>query len=129
MTVIMNDSVGAQLRAFRKQCGISIREAARQLQIVYPALIDWEKGRQTPSPPYRHAIEVWTSGAILATDWPLSDREREVLAKTALVLPARHDQTRIDFMPNQPCIANAMNGAMSSAINGDSDSQHAASAR
>ena len=95
----MTDLVGAQLQAFRKRCGISIREAARQLRIVYPALIDWEKGRQTPSPPYRHAIEVWTSGEIRATDWPLSDREREVLAKTALVLPAKPELPELIACP------------------------------
>jgi len=109
----MNDSVGTQLQAFRKRCGISIREAARQLRIVYPALIDWEKGRQTPSPPYRHAIEVWTSGEILATDWPLSDREREVLAKTALVLPAKPE---LISCPTNPAHAS------------DSDRQHVVAA-
>ena len=65
-----------------------MREAARQLHVVHPALKDWEEGRQTPSPPYRDAIEVWTSGAIKASEWPAGESERKAVENAALVRPA-----------------------------------------
>jgi transcriptional regulator with XRE-family HTH domain len=79
---------GRQLRAFREARGLSLREAARQLHVVHPALKDWEDEHQSPSAPYRDAIEVWTHGAIPSACWPVSDRERDIALRAAAVRPA-----------------------------------------
>lgn len=78
-------SCGVRLRTFREERGISLREAARQLHVVHPALREWEDDRQTPAPPYRDAIEVWTDGRIKASEWPVSTREREIAERAAAV--------------------------------------------
>ena len=79
---------GVRLRMFREQRGISLREASRQLHVAHDALKDWEDERQTPAPPYREAIEVWTGGAIRADQWPISARERDMADRAAAVRPA-----------------------------------------
>lgn len=84
----MAQAVGKRLRRFRIGLKISLREAARQLHVAHPALKDWEDETQTPSPPYREAIERWSGGSIKATDWPVSARERDMAAQAAAVRPA-----------------------------------------
>lgn len=79
---------GPRLRRFREGLGLSLREAARQLHVAHPALKDWEEEKQTPTSPYRDAIEVWTNGDIKASDWPLSGRERDIVENAAKVGPA-----------------------------------------
>lgn len=83
-----NQHPGPRLRAFRERLGLSLRAAARQLNVAHPALKDWEEEHQTPTPPYRDAIEVWTRKEICAADWPLSGRERVVVENAAKVGPA-----------------------------------------
>lgn len=78
-----------RLRAFRVRLNLSVREAARQLHVKHPSLRDWEDEIQTPTQPYRDAIEVWTSGEIKASEWPLGARERDIVANAGLVEPAR----------------------------------------
>lgn len=78
---------GTRLREFRTALGISLREAARQLNVAHPVLKDWEDGVQTPVRPYRDAIEVWTKGAIKSSSWPVSERERDVSDRAAAVRP------------------------------------------
>lgn len=79
---------GPRLRQFRERLGLSLREAARQLHVAHPALKDWEGEEQTPTAPYRDAIEVWTGGEIKASDWPLQGRERDIAQNAAKVGPA-----------------------------------------
>jgi hypothetical protein len=79
---------GPRLRAFRETRHISLRDAARQLHTVHPALKDWEERQQVPTQPFRDAIEVWTQGEIRAAEWPLSMREREIIANAAQVVAA-----------------------------------------
>lgn len=81
-------TVGARLRAFRESLGLSLRAAAGQLHVSHPALKSWEEGDVPPEPPFRRAIEVWTSGAIKEDDWPPAPREREYEAKASLVRAA-----------------------------------------
>lgn len=50
--------------------------------------MQWESGDQIPIGPYRDAIEVWTSGKVRASDWPLTDRETELVSNAGLVRPA-----------------------------------------
>lgn len=78
---------GSRLKAFRIENGLSLREAARQLHVVHPALKEWEEGRQVPVPAYRDAIQVWTRGAIRAEEWPLSEAERKAVINAAQVVP------------------------------------------
>lgn len=78
---------GPRLRSFRKGRDLALREAARQLHVVHPALKDWEEGNQTPTAPYREAIEVWTNGEIKASDWPLTGRELQIANQARLVKP------------------------------------------
>lgn len=77
-----------RLRAFRIRLGLTVRGAAEQLRVVHPAYIDWESGTQVPTQPYRDAIEVWTSGDIRASEWPLKEREAEIVEKAAQVKAA-----------------------------------------
>lgn len=89
---------GVRLRAFREERSLSMREAARQLHVVHPALKDWEDGNQTPTAPYRDAIEIWTNGTIKAAEWPLTGRERQIASNAAMVKPAdsaRRDRARV----------------------------------
>lgn len=79
---------GVRLRTFRETRKISLRDAARQLHTVHPALKDWEEGQQVPTSPNRDAIEVWTEGEIKADEWPLSARERDLISNAAKVVPA-----------------------------------------
>jgi len=83
-----HDHPGPRLRSFRDVRGISLRDAARQLHTVHPALKDWEEMQQVPTVPFRDAIEVWTGGEIKASEWPLSVREREIIASASRVVPA-----------------------------------------
>jgi transcriptional regulator with XRE-family HTH domain len=78
---------GTRLRRFRQELDISQREAARQLHVKHPSLREWEAGEQTPTHPYREAIEVWTNGAVRACDWPLSGRELEIVTNAKKVGP------------------------------------------
>jgi hypothetical protein len=55
---------------------------------VHPALKDWEEGNQTPTAPYREAIEVWTGGKVRAASWPLEGREKKIADNAAKVGPA-----------------------------------------
>ena len=82
------DHPGPRLKTFRLDRQISLRGAARQLGTVHPALKDWEEMNQTPTLPFREAIEVWTGGGIKATEWPLSPREHKNLKKAAHVVAA-----------------------------------------
>lgn len=77
-----------RLRAFRESLGLSLRAAAVQLHVSHPALKSWEEGDTPPEPPFRRAVEVWTSGAIKESDWSPAAREREYEAKALLVRPA-----------------------------------------
>lgn len=95
-------TAGARLRAFREKNGVSLRETARQLHVVHPALMDWEAGLLVPSAPYRAAIEVWTDGAIKAAEWPLSTRERESTENAASVKPFRPAEPKGDPDPALP---------------------------
>lgn len=79
---------GPRLKRFRETRGLSLREAARQLHVAHPALKDWEDETQTPSQPYRDAIEVWTEGDIKASEWPLEGREKQIAENAASVKPA-----------------------------------------
>ena len=81
-------TVGARLRVFREGLPLSLRAAARQLHVAHPALKDWESDEQTPAPPYREAIEVWTEGTIKASEWPLSGREHVIVENAGLVKAA-----------------------------------------
>lgn len=78
---------GPRLRRFREDRDLSLREAARQLHVAHPALKDWEDETQTPSAPYRDAIEVWTEGDIKASEWPLEGREKQIADNAASVKP------------------------------------------
>lgn len=80
---------GPRLRAIREKLGLSLREGARQLHVAHPTLKDWEEEAQTPTPPYRDAIEVWTEGRIKADEWPLEGREKEIAENAAKVKPAQ----------------------------------------
>lgn len=86
-------SCGVRLREFRVARDLSLREAARQLHVVHPALREWEEDRQTPAPAYRDAIEVWTNGEILASSWPASPREREIAERAGAVKPCTTDDS------------------------------------
>jgi len=90
---------GLRLREFREARKISLREAARQLHVAHPALKDWETN-QVPTPPYREAIERWTNGAIKASDWPLSPREREIVANARQVGPVREPESGPSLDPD-----------------------------
>jgi transcriptional regulator with XRE-family HTH domain len=79
---------GPRLKRFREARQLSLREAARQLHVAHPALKDWEDEPQTPSQPYRDAIEVWTGGDVKAADWPLEGREKQIAENAASVKPA-----------------------------------------
>lgn len=58
------------LRDFiEKKLGIGVTEAARQLGVTHPALIAWLDGSRVPEPPYRKALEKWTTGAVPADAW------------------------------------------------------------
>lgn len=81
-------TVGMRLRAFRESLGLSLRAAAVQLHVSHPALKSWEEGSVPPEPPFRRAVEVWTSGAVKESDWCPATREREYEAKASLVRPA-----------------------------------------
>lgn len=76
---------GPRLRRFRIALGLSLRGAARQLHATHPALRSWEDEEQTPTAPYRDAIEVWTGGDIKASEWPLEGREKQIVANAAAV--------------------------------------------
>lgn len=93
--MVDRSSPGALLRAFREERGLSLREAARQLHVVHPALKDWEEDDQTPTAPYRDAIEVWTNGHIKASDWPLHGRELQIVNRAALVKPVAVASTSV----------------------------------
>src|SRR5262249_53257861 len=88
VSYVATRNAGSRLRRFREQRGISLREGARQLHVAHPALHAWEEEEQVPAPAYRDAIEVWTSGAVRANDWPLTEREQEIVENAARVRPA-----------------------------------------
>ncbi len=83
----MPQDTGARLRAFRESFGLSVRAAASQLHVTHVALAQWETGAP-PEPPFREAIEVWTSGAIRESDWVPAARERAYIERASLVRPA-----------------------------------------
>lgn len=85
---MMGMKTGTRLGRYRKALGLSLREASRQLQASHQALMLWESNEQTPSAPFRAAIEVWTGGDIKNTDWPLSERERSIVENAARVRAA-----------------------------------------
>jgi transcriptional regulator with XRE-family HTH domain len=87
VTMSPRRSGSALLAAFRKRHDISARAAARSLGVTHVALAHWESGNQTPSQPFREAIETWTNGDVPAASWPLGERETALLGRAAQVEP------------------------------------------
>ena len=47
-----------KLRLIRQTKGYSQEELARQLQVSFPTVNSWERGRSTPYPRNQHAIDM-----------------------------------------------------------------------
>lgn len=75
-----------KLRKFLETHKIPQLQAARALGVTHVAVLQWIRGRATPTPPLRKAIEVWTSGEISEADWETS-KDRRLAEKVAAVKP------------------------------------------
>lgn len=53
--------------------GISKRKAARDLKVSAPAILDWISSHNSPEPPNRKAIRVYTRGIVTEDDWETED--------------------------------------------------------
>lgn len=75
-----------KLRAFLEENGISKREAARAVGVASPTMLDWLRGRKTPTQAHRRAIRIWTKGKVNESDWE-SERERKAALQADSVEP------------------------------------------
>lgn len=75
-----------KLFKFRDRHGISLKKAGDALGASGPTVLDWERRRKVPTPPFRRAIAVWTKGEIGEDEWE-SDKERQIAERTANVQP------------------------------------------
>ena len=76
----------AKLGAFLEKHDISKRQAARDLRVSAPTVLDWLNEVKRPEKPNRKAIEVYTGGEVVESDWE-NDKEREEAERVAGVKP------------------------------------------
>jgi transcriptional regulator with XRE-family HTH domain len=86
-------NAAGRLRSFRKRNSISLRGGAKAVGVSHVTLKAWEEGRLTPSPPFRAAIETWTSGDVPANSWPIPSHEARALEASEAVEPFRPSGT------------------------------------
>lgn len=75
-----------KLRVFLEENRISKRKTAIALKVSLPTVLDWLRGRNTPTQAHRQAIEIWTKRQIVEADWE-SAKERKAAAEAKTVEP------------------------------------------
>lgn len=73
--------------AFVKARNLSASEVGRTFDVSHVAVLDWMSGKRVPSQFNREAIEKWTRGEIVATDWD-DDDDRKARARLDAIEPA-----------------------------------------
>lgn len=75
-----------KLRKFLDSNEIPQLQLAKALGVTHVTVLNWIRGRATPTPPFRKAIAIWTKGEVIEADWE-SKKERELAEAVAAVKP------------------------------------------
>jgi hypothetical protein len=76
----------AKLAAFLEKNGISKRQAARDLRVSAPTVLDWLNEVKAPEKQNRTAIRVYTRGEVVEDDWA-TEKEIAAAERAAEVRP------------------------------------------
>ncbi len=68
-----------QLKAFLRKNSITLREAAKALQLKHPTVLQWVHGRATPLPHLRKRLAIWTNGEVPESAWETASEAIDVV--------------------------------------------------